>query len=451
MSNIILHPAQSLVYTKLFIERFIRFCVVVSSRGWGKSYFAASAAATAIHELLALHPRVPHKIVYIIAPTYAQVTDIYYPLLMYEFGFEHLVIKESRADGRFWFENGVELRLLSYEAVERMRGMGAYFVVCDEVESWTKGLGFKASWESIIQPCITTRWSRLRAEAYRSPNPGRALIIGTPKGYTYLYDLFNMNEVDHDWGSFQFDYTHSPYLDPDEIERIRHTIDPLDFAREYKASFEESGNSVFYCFDRKIHVRDDLVDFVNNDKYKEDVHIGIDFNVGIQASSCFAVRGGQVHYLDEFKGHPDTDTLAKVIKAKYIDKGHKVHAYPDPSGRSRKTSAAVGVTDFTILQQYGVICHAKPSAPPLVDSAKCVNRMLKTAAGDVSMFVHPRCTGTIISLERTIWTDTNPNIATIDKSLGVEHFSDNVRYSMAHLFPIKAGTTVVKTNRNRLI
>jgi hypothetical protein len=446
MSNVVeLHPAQSEVYSALFIEKLMRFCVVVSSRGWGKSFFAASAATTAVHELLALNPRVPHKIVYIIAPTYTQVTDIYYPILMYQFGLEHLVIKESRADGRLWFPNNVELRLLSYEAIERMRGMGAYFVVLDEVESWTKGIGFKAAWEGIIQPCITTRWSEARAEAYRSPNAGRALTIGTPKGYTYFYDQYNLKESDPNWGSFHFDYTQSPYLDPVEIERLRHTIDPLEFAREYLASFEESGNSVFYCFDRKIHVRNDLPEFTNNAKFKEDVHIGIDFNVGIQASSVFAIRGGQVHYLDEFKGHPDTDTLARVIKAKYIDKGHKVHAYPDPTGRSRKTSAAVGVTDFSILAQYGIQCHAPAGSPPLVDSAKCVNRMLKTAAGDVNMFVHPRCTGIIQSLERTIWTDTNPNVATIDKSEGIEHYSDGVRYSMSYCFPINVGTKRVIT------
>ena len=78
------------------------------------------------------------------------------------------------------------------------------------------------------------------------------------------------------WKSFHFDYTTSPFLDPDEIERLRHTIDPLEFNQEYKASFEDSGLSVFYNFNRKIHVRNDLEDF----KDDEDVHIGIDFNVG---------------------------------------------------------------------------------------------------------------------------------------------------------------------------
>lgn len=426
----------------------IRYAVAVCSRGWGKSYFAGVAAFNAIMELLQLPAWVPHKNVFVIAPTYSQVTDIYFPLLAYELGLEKYAIKSSKDAGRFWFQNGVELRLISYEAVERLRGQGAYFVVCDEVRDWTKGVGFKQAWQSIIQPCIVTRWSPKRAAQFGAKSPGRALIISTPKGYDFLYDCYNNNEKDKQWGAYHFDYKDSPYLDPEEIERIRHTIDPIDFGREYLASFKESGNSVFYCFDRTLHVSDQVPDFVNEIGYKEDVHIGIDFNVGIQASSCFAVRGGQVHYIDEFKGHPDTDTLGQTIKKKYIDKGHKVYAYPDPSGKARKTSAAVGITDFTILQSYGVNINAPNKAPPLVDSAKCVNRMLKTAAGEVNMFLHPRCTGTITSLERTIWTDNNPDIATIDKSEGVEHFSDNIRYSMSYLFPITNGQRTVARGFN---
>jgi hypothetical protein len=435
MSEINLHPGQSEVFEDLFVTKKNRFSAVVASRGWGKSYFAAVAAANAVFELLQLPKGVPNKNVYIIAPTYTQVTDIYFPLLMYELGLDQYTTKHSRDLGRLWFPKDVELRLLSYEAVERMRGMGAYFVVCDEVRDWTKGIGLQSAWEGVIQPCIATRWSPRRAKAFGAPSAGRALIISTPKGYDYFYDMVNFKEKDDRWNSYAYDYTQSPYLDPDEIERIRHTIDPLEFGREYLASFKESGNSVFYCFDRVTHIRTDIPDFTEN----EDVHIGIDFNVGIQASSVFAVRGNQVHYIDEFKGHPDTDTLAKTIKAKYIDKGHRVYAYPDPSGRSRKTSAAVGVTDFSILEQYGITTRAPNKAPSLVDSAQCVNRMLKTAAGEVNLFIHPRCEGTITSLERTIWTDKNPDIATIDKTQGVEHFSDNIRYSVSYLFPINVG------------
>ena len=122
--SINLHEGQSEVYEDLFVNKTNRFSVVCCSRGWGKSYMAGVAGVTAVFELLELDVRVPNKIVYIIAPTYDQVTDIYYPLINYDLGMEDYAIRSSRDLGRFIFPNNVELRLLSYEAVERMRGKG---------------------------------------------------------------------------------------------------------------------------------------------------------------------------------------------------------------------------------------------------------------------------------------------------------------------------------------
>jgi hypothetical protein len=441
MHSVELHPGQARVYDSLFLSKLIRFGVVCASRGWGKSFFAAVAAATAIFELLELDESVPNKNVYIIAPTYDQVTDIYYPILAYELGMESYAIQTSRDTGRFRFNKNVELRLVSFEAVERLRGKGAYFVVNDEMSSWKKGITPKEAWEGIIQPCIITRWSEERAKYFGSKSAGRGLTISTPKGYNYFEEMYHFQERDNRWGSFHFDYRQSPFLDPEEIERIKHTIDPIQWASEYLALFQESGNSVFYMFDRKIHVRPDIEDFWLPDEIYpkgEDVHCNIDFNVGIQATSFWAMRGKQMQFIDEFQGHPDTETLAKAIKARYKD--HKIFAYPDPTGNSKKTSAPVGQTDYTILKDHGIQVLARKKSPPIVNSVNAVNARLKNAADEVNMFLHPRCIGTIKSLERTKWVDRNPDTATIDKSEGVEHYSDGVRYGTEYNFPIVDGT-----------
>ena len=298
----------------------------------------------------------------------------------------------------------------------------------------------KAAWEGILQPCIITRWSEQRAKRFKAPSPGRALTITTPKGYNFAYDMFNYPEVDPQWKSFQFDYHSSPYLDPDEIERIRHTIDPIEFASEYLATFEDSGTNVFYCFNRREHVTS-LPDFDppvwEDGKLKErgeDVHAFIDFNVGIQATSYWAFRGKEMHCLHESKGHPDTEELGKSISERF--KGHKIFVYPDPSGKARKTSAPVGVTDLTILKKHGLIIRTHKKAPPIVDSVQAVNRKLKTAAGDIEMFFDPRCVGVIKSMERTSWVDRNPDTMALDKSEGVEHYSDGIRYGTEFMYPI---------------
>jgi len=319
-----------------------------------------------------------------------------------------------------------------------VRGKGSYFTVWDEVASCKKGINPKEAWQSVIQPTMTTRWSAQKAKLYKARSPSRGLIISTPKGFDYFHEMCHYHESDPDWGYYHYDYTQSPFLDRSEIDKARLNLDPIKFASEYKASFEESGNNVFYMFNRKIHVRHDLGYFQDG----EDVHVAIDFNVGLQCSSAGAIRGGQIHLLDEFKGHPDTEALAIAIKTKYP--GRKIYAYPDPSGRARKSSAPVGRTDFSFLESHGIRCLARTASPPIVDSAAAVNRMLMNANKQSNMFVHPSCKGTIESLERTSWLDGNPNTATIDKSKGVEHFSDGVRYMTEYLFPVLSGTTRTK-------
>jgi hypothetical protein len=437
-----LHKGQSKVYKDIFIDQVCRFAVVRCSRGWGKSYCGATIAGTAIFELLELHPYVPHKVVYIIAPTYDQVIDIYYPLINYDLGFGDLALKSSKDTGRFIFPNNVELRLLSYESIERMRGKGAYFVLWDELCSCKKGIKPRDAWQGVIQPAIITRWSAARAISFGAKSPGRAAFIGTPKGYNFFKELSDYEEENPLWKSYHFDYRSSPFLDIDEIESIKHNIDPIEFASEYMATFENSGNNVFYCFDRKIHVDRELEYFraPKDGEPGEDVHVGIDFNVGLQCSSMSALRGGQLHVLDEVKGHPDTETLAISLATKF--KGHKIFAYPDPTGRSRKTSAPVGVTDFTILKDHGITVLARSHSPAIVDSVASVNRMLKNAAGDVNVRIHPRCRGLLESLERTKWVDNNSDTATIDKSEGIEHFGDGFRYKTEFMFPIKKHSIV---------
>ena len=247
---------------------------------FGKSYLAACAAVIAVQELMELDEDVPNKNVAIIAPTYQQAIDIYYPLLAYQLGMEEHAIKSSRVAGTFWFPKNVQLKIWSYEASERMRGTGQYFVVADEVCSWRgAGSSLKESWESVIQPCISTRWSKQNADKYGA-KPGKALIISTPMGFNYFYEMYNRQDADSQWKSYHYTFEDSPYLDDEEISRVKLTLDPLKFAREYTASFEDSGNTVFYTFNRKEHIDKDLPTFETG----EDVHVAIDFNVGGEKS-----------------------------------------------------------------------------------------------------------------------------------------------------------------------
>jgi hypothetical protein len=405
-----LHTNQTKIFKACMNDRYIVAC---TSRGFGKSFLGTAVAVTKAFDLLALDESVPNKNVYIICPTYDQTLDIYFPILMNDFAIRQYTKDILKDRGRIIFPKNVEIRLISYEAIERMRGKGAYFVLWDEVSSCNRNT--KMAWEGIIQPTITTRWSEKHAAIYNS-KPGGALFLSTPKGFNFFYDLYLK------YPHFKFDYRQSPFLDEKEIAILKQELDPIEFASEYDAEFKESGNSVFYCFNRDVHVKN-----VDPFDVNETIYACIDFNVGVQATSLMAIRGDEAHVIDELYGAPDTEQLAKNI-LEYA-KGRKVIAHPDPTGRARKTSAPVGQTDFSILEEFGIPCLARNS-PPIKDSVAVVNRRLHQN----KFFVNPKCKRVIHSLERTKWVDTHN--AVIDKSEGVEHFSDNIRYGLWWHFPI---------------
>jgi hypothetical protein len=347
-------------------------------------------------------------------------------------------VKHSRSAGKFWFANGTEVRAWSADAYARIRGTGQYLIVADEMPSWSvPGGSHKDAWTSVLEPAMVTRWSPKQARLVGAPSPARALIPSTPLGKDFFYDLAMREHIDSRWRTFFYTYKDSPLLSSEEIENAKKHSDPVSFAREYLASFEDSGLNVFHTFSRKDHVDADLPYF----EEEEVVHAAIDFNIMLNATSFSAVRGDQLHVLDEHKGSANTEELVRAIRGKFPTQ--KIICYPDPTGKARKTSAAIGVTDFSILRDAGFQVLARQKSPAIIDSVAAVNRKLKNAHEDIDLYVHPRCSGLIESLERTVWLENRPETATIDKRQNLEHFSDGLRYLVEYLWPVHRGKVSV--------
>ena len=438
MNDIQLHFNQSKPMRDLFVTREFRNVVVVASRGFGKSYLAAAASLQAVSELSELPRNVPNKNVDLIAPTFKQVKEIYLPLFTDTFGLGMDKRVKITQDGFIRFPKGVTLNLRTYEGISSMRGKGSYFTVCDEPSDWKSGDGFMSTYDTIIEPCLTTRWSQKDADRINKQHgtnlsAGRVLTIGTPKGYNEFYDMYNFQDSVPGWKSYHFTWRDAPHLDPKEIMNLKARMSMRDFMQEYEASFEGSGNNVAHSFDRKLNLDKTLIE----PQAGEVIHVGIDFNVGIMAAVFCVTRGGQDHFIDEMQGDRNSHELGRRIKEKYIDKGFTVEAYPDPSGRARKTSAVVGETDFTILESYLMRCNAHLRAPATVDAVAASNNRLVTATGEVNSLICPiRCPNFVRSLDRTVWKDGNPDSLQICKKDGVEHWFDGYKYMSDFRYPI---------------
>jgi hypothetical protein len=315
-------------------------------------------------------------------------------------------------------ENELSIRLKGYKSKivlkgsdnpDSLRGKGLNFVVFDEAADISEG-----TWYKVIYPALTDK-------------KGSALFIGTPKGYNWFYDLYNEALSNDNWESFMFTTAQGGNVHPDELSYAQATMSPKHYQQEFEASFETLANRVYFSFDRRYNVDDSVEDLGN------EIHIGMDFNVSPMSCTISSKCGDQLHTWDEIALlNANTEEMAMEIKSRFPDR--KIIVYPDPSGKSRKTSAVAGRTDFSILREFGFEVVAPNRAPAIVDRVNEVNALMFNYKKERRAFIHPRCDNLIKSFEGLTYKD---GTSQQDKSLGLDHFPDGYGYKVHMLFPIR--------------
>jgi hypothetical protein len=107
-------------------------------------------------------------------------------------------------------------------------------------------------------------------------------------------------------------------------------------------TFENYQGVVYYCFNR---IKNNTAERI---KPGEQLHIGIDFNVGKMAGIVFVIRNALLFALDEFSDIFDTPAMIQKIEERYPE--HGITVYPDASGNNRK-SVNASQTDLALLRK----------------------------------------------------------------------------------------------------
>jgi len=142
------------------------------------------------------------------------------------------------------------------------------------------------------------------------------------------------------------------------------------------------------------------------------------------------------------QGAINTEELAATLFRRY----GACHTYPDPTGKARKTSAPVGVTDLSVLRAAGHRVFASRVSPSIKDSVNIVNGMCYNAKGVSRLFISRKAKNLISSLLRTNWDGSSYNGLVIDKRDGIEHWSDALRYLIDFVFNRGTATSVSNPN-----
>ncbi len=380
-----------------------RFKVLNAGRRFGKTHLAIDFYS---------FPRavaIPNSLNWYIAPTYRAAKDIAWAELKRVVPQSYIIHKDE-TDLSIVIRNNATIGLKGADDPDSLRGPGLDTAVFDEA-AFQK----RAVWE-VVRPMLSDRL-------------GSALFISTPHGYNWFYDLYMSAKSKRNWEAFQFTTLDGGNVAPEEIEEARADLDPRMFRQEYEASFETLSGRVYYAFDRNENIKQ------LDDNTALPLLVGMDFNVNPMSAAIAIKQGAQLHFINEIIiPNGNTELMAKTIRAKY-GQNRIIRVYPDPTGNSRKTSAPVGQTDFTILRQAGFSVFAPSSPYPVADKINTVNAGLLNAAGARRIFIDARsCPQLVKGWDGLTYKE---GTSEPDKSLGLDHITDAAGYLTLWEMPMR--------------
>lgn len=369
-----------------------RFKLLCSGRRFGKTYLC-------ITRLLNWALEKPQSLNWYVTANYRMAKQIAWRQLK-EMAPRDLVVKQNESDLSLEFINGAQIALRGADNEDSLRGVSLSSLVVDEA-AYVK----KSAWEMVLRPAL-------------SDQGGPAWFITTPAGLNWFHDLWEQAEDQTDWRTFSFTTLEGGNVPESEVEAAKRTLDERTFRQEYLASFETLSGRVYPGFTDE-NISNDASDTGGA------IYWGTDFNVSIMAGVLGSRVGDTLHIWDELAvQQSNTDEVCAMLKQRFPDR--KIIAYPDPTGSARKTSSA-GKTDHDIIRRFGFGCIS-PRAPWAVkDKINATNWMIKTAEGQMRLFVHPRCKHTIKALKNVTYKQGAEDYV-IDKSANIEHWTDGLGY-----------------------
>jgi hypothetical protein len=402
VKDLYLHEAQMEVYSSAH-----RFKVVVAGRRWGKTMLALI--------MMLKYARIKRRLVWYVAPSYRMAKQIMWPVLLETLP-RQWIRKVNETMMVVHLVNGTRIELKGADNPDSLRGVGIHYLVLDEAQDMDPD-----AWKKVLRPTLAS-------------TGGHALIIGTPKGFNLLYELWALGQKPLNvelgrWRSWQLPTITSPFIPPEEIDSAREDMDPKSFRQEFEASFETMSGRVYYPFDRAVHVRACAFN------PEREIWIGQDFNIDPMSSVIMQPQpNGDVWAVDEcVLRSASTEDVCDELERRYFRFQKTTTLFPDPAGSYRQH--ARGESDLEVFRERGFVRQKfRRKHPPVADRVNAVNRMLKAADGRVRLYIDPKCRKLIESFEQTLY---KPGGREIDKDASVEHSADAIGYPLEFLFPVK--------------
>ncbi len=161
-----------------------------------------------------------------VAPTYGQASEVWREL---KYALAGAWVDKSEMEHRILLPGGGAITVKSSDNPDLLRGAGLDGVVIDEAASCVS-----ETWYEAIRPALADR-------------KGWAMLIGTPKGQNWFWELWNKAQGMPDWERWQAPTADNPLVTAEEVESNRQSLPPQVFLQEFEAQFVKEGGSVFHA------------------------------------------------------------------------------------------------------------------------------------------------------------------------------------------------------------
>ena len=388
---------------KEILEHPARFKCLIAGRRFSKTFIAMNS--------LAKYARHPNKKCMYVAPSYRMAKQIVWEDLKQMIKERNWHRKINESELTITLVNGSTIFLRSADNPDSIRGIGLDYVVIDEAADISE-----EAWKAVIRPTLSDR-------------EGDALIIGTPKGRNWLYDVYQNAKHLNDWHSWQKRTIDGGQVSAEEIAQAKQDLDERTYKQEYEATFVEYSGLIYYAFGDH-----NITDMDFGSAQNIPVHIGMDFNVDPGCAVMAFQYSKGIHIYDELEiWGTDTAEMTKEIQRRYPNRTY--FCYPDASGAQRRTSAG-GVTDHIILKNAGFRLKVGAVNPSVKDRIAAVNSVCKATDGNSKLTISPKCTKMINALRKHTYKE-----GTRQPEKGqYDHLCDALGYMINNLYPVKVDT-----------
>ena len=295
----------------------------------------------------------------LVAPTYSQVKSLLFEPVRKIVQEAGLMESANSTTMQIELRNKrmMYFRSLANNAPETIRGLTCAAVLVDEAAL-----------------CSAEAIDILRGRLATTGGP--LILASTPKGKNNFFykDYFSPEASLKNVEVFSFSIYDNPAVSYDYIESLQEIYSPAFFKQEVLGDFVSlAENRVYYAFDENVNVGTVTMPLpYERNKYRW--FVGVDYNVGKNATIFGFMRGGEIYIYKEIYGLLSTQELIPAVKATLPD-ASLVRVYDDSnSGHSR--NQLTGQTNRDLWRKAGISTHTRTSNPPVMERIDRVNALL---------------------------------------------------------------------------